>query len=349
MCSQARFMVWRRLAIVAISIAVLAPLVVAGSTAFPLSAIAGASETPRPQAEVEFELDREAFGRRSARIEREACEIRGGEYWPLPPGHPAADAEGRIVHCLLPGQVRRIKPPQRPEAGRSRALRLPRVQANPDVPTAPEGRQPARELRASRSFLPPHDFPPVDFAAYGIVAFPARAVPATEARHVMICEAYVATLPTPSDLPVPVEEQMVTVWPLDSEEIAARLQAESRDPASFNACPEAVRHYHLPTTLLAIRHALVDVGARDGPFLLAWSPSSDKGKEDALVLVADLSGLESYLSILGKFQQWREDIEHNPELWKDGWSIARLRIALRDWADRYGPAVLRLFIGGKAA
>ncbi len=45
-----------------------------------------------------------------------------------------------------------------------------------------------------------------------------------------------------------------------------------------------------------------------GPYLLAWSPSADKGKPDALVLVSDLSDITTYEQAQERFLAWSRDI-----------------------------------------
>jgi hypothetical protein len=195
-------------------------------------------------------------------------------------------------------------------------------------------------IRASRAFLGPHEFPPAQYAAYGILAFPALATAHTQPRHAFICQAYLASLPRSSDLSVPSEEQMVTVWPLDSNEMAARLASDGDGVPE--TCTAAVDHYHLLTALRDAEAAGADVSG-PGPFLLAWSPASDKGKPDALVLRADLSGVTTEQQAMEILRDWRRDIERDPGLWRDGWSIEEVKVKIRLWADKYGPAILALF------
>ncbi len=230
-----------------------------------------------------------------------------------------------------PGQM--AEPPSQPPATASPPATLPPT-------TAPDSAS-AAAPRASRSFFGPHSYPPEAFAAYGIVAFPARAVTATRERYVLACEAYVATLPTPGELTVARSAQMVTVWPVDEEAIAAEL-TERRDDG---VCGEAVDRYHLPTALEAMNQAAErrDLGNGDGPFLLAWAPARSKGQPDAPILIADLSTANSQADFMDRFRRWRSDIESKPELWRDGWSVESLRLVVRAWADRYGPAVLRFW------
>ena len=157
----------------------------------------------------------------------------------------------------------------------------------------------------TRAFLLPHDIPPEDFAAYGILAFPQKATPSTIRRHISICEAFVATLPSASLVSVPPKQQMVTVWPVDS---ASALEQIERHPPD---CKIAVDRYDLPTALTALKEARTEQRTflAEGPYLLAWAPSSTKGKKDALVLVADLSDARTDIDFLIRFRAWRDEIE----------------------------------------
>jgi hypothetical protein len=188
---------------------------------------------------------------------------------------------------------------------------------------------------ATSVFVAPHDYPPRDYGAYGIVAFPSAPTPGTRPRFIKVCEAYVATLPPATDSEVPFDQQMVTVWPVSTSELAQELSGLTELLDRNAGCEQAVDHYHFRSALTALRQS----GSRrsgNGPFLLGWSPASTKGKKDALVLVADLSNLETDEEFLARFQQWRDDIETNPEIFKDQWTVDRLRTAIRDWADRWG-------------
>lgn len=194
------------------------------------------------------------------------------------------------------------------------------------------------QVRTTRSFFGPHDIPPENFAAYGIVAFPQKATPATVRRHQSICEAFLATLPPVSASSAPISQQMVTVWPIDDAALAERLNK------GFEAiCKQAIDHYDLSTGLIALKEAQNQehyslYGA--GPYLLAWAPSSQKGQVGSIVLIADLSGATTQEQYLDYFQSWRRDIEQNPQLWPHGWSEAALLILVRNWADKWGTMIL---------
>ena len=80
-------------------------------------------------------------------------------------------------------------------------------------PATPEN----QDVRAARIFAGPTQYPPEDFAAYGILAFRARASLYDHDRHSMMCQAYASGLPHTTELSIPDSQQMVTVWPVDSE------------------------------------------------------------------------------------------------------------------------------------
>jgi hypothetical protein len=115
----------------------------------------------------------------------------------------------------------------------------------PIAPPLERAAPPPGIVLPTRAFLPPHDIPPEDFAAYGLVAFPQKATSSTLRRHFSICEAFVATLPPASLANVPPQQQMVTVWPVDSASVLLTLAVGRPD------CRVAVEHYDLPTALTA--------------------------------------------------------------------------------------------------
>jgi hypothetical protein len=189
--------------------------------------------------------------------------------------------------------------------------------------------------QATSVFVEPHDYPPREYGAYGIVAFPSAPTSNTRSRFIRVCEAYVATLPPAATATVPLDRQMVTVWPVSTPELAKKLSELTDVLARKNGCPEAVDHYDIQTAITAVRES----GSRrpgNGPFLLAWSPASTKGKKDALVLVADLSNLEADEEFLARFRRWRDDIETKPDIFKDHWTLDRLVATIQNWADHWG-------------
>jgi hypothetical protein len=198
-------------------------------------------------------------------------------------------------------------------------------------------------VRASRLFTGPDEYPPDKFAAYGILAFRSRASLHDRDRHLMICEAYIAGLPHSSELAlldIHLHDQMVTVWPVDSDSSAEKLNHMSRK----GTCEIAVESYGLTIARAALFHAERAGMAISGigPFLLAWSPSTDKGKPDALVLVADLSNVTTYRQAQEILLRWSRDIEQDPRLWRKGWDLERVRREIQLWVDAYGSSILTL-------
>jgi hypothetical protein len=156
----------------------------------------------------------------------------------------------------------------------------------------------------------------------------------------MTCEAYVSTLLFYREVQAPISKQMVTVWPIDSDYEATRINRRPRDAV----CADAVRDYGLLTAKEAMLDATKNGADIDGlgPFLLAWSPSEQKGKPDALVLVSDFSEVTTMDQAKSLFIQWSRDIEKNPELWDKGWNLSKLKTVIRLWADKYGERLLQL-------
>jgi hypothetical protein len=161
-------------------------------------------------------------------------------------------------------------------------------------------------------------------------------------RYLMICNAYIASLPSYREIPEPVSKQMVTVWPIETDSEADQINAMLHDD---RLCKEAVNSYGLVTALTAIsdaKRSQAELGGL-GPFLLAWSPSGQKGQPDALVLVSNLSNVTSFEQAKEIFLQWSHNIVENPELWEEGWNKEKLRAIIRLWADKYGPKILKIF------
>jgi hypothetical protein len=134
---------------------------------------------------------------------------------------------------------------------------------------------------------------------------------------------------------------MATVWPVDADRSSDEL---NRMPGT-GMCEIAVDHYGLATALQALKDAELAgmVASGIGPFLLAWSPSDDKGKADALVLVTDLSGVTTFRQAQELLLRWSRDIEADPSLWRNGWDLERVRLKVRLWVDDYGPRIMALF------
>lgn len=205
------------------------------------------------------------------------------------------------------------------------------------------------DLRASRSFAGPTQFPPSGFAGYGIVVFPTNPTSSQE-RFMMICRAYLAAISPIAALRrsrVPESAQMVTVMPVSTDELADELNA---DENSDDVCKEALSNYDLVRAQNAIKKAEDAADLTDGlqslsgrgPFLLAWSPGQSFGSDDVLVLAADLSNTSTPEQAISDMRTWRRDIEQDPNQWRRGWNIEGIRLLAQRWVDRRGDAIIKL-------
>jgi hypothetical protein len=171
------------------------------------------------------------------------------------------------------------------------------------------------------------------------VAFKTRPTTTDKSRYEMICDAYVSVLLHYTSVKVPLEQQMVTVWPIETDALATRINGAARE----KVCANAVPHYGLDIALEAIEAAKKSKALDDeGPFLLAWSPGAAKGQPDALVLVSDMSDVINNEQAKQIFTRWALDIQENPELWNSGWDQERVNLVIRLWADKWGAKILQL-------
>lgn len=273
------------------------------------------------------------------------------------PGEDAQPSEDAII--VTSQQQRTVRVLRFPDAGASNApenapaaqRRAPSSEvAGEESQEEGDSRGSANAVRASALFTGPGRYPPREFAAYGILAFPSGATPGSIDRYMAICQGYIAAVPAASSLTrtagVPLDRQMVTVWPLQDPRMADSLNASRVDG---DQCSSIVSSIDIVTSLQAIREASASVGearlSGPGPFLIAWSPGSSKGSADVPVLLDDLSNVINVSQASAIFDAWKRKIERNPELWSNGWSLARLRVTLRLLADKYGTAILDA-IGG---
>ena len=206
-------------------------------------------------------------------------------------------------------------------------------------------------LVPSRAFSGPANFPPTEFAGYGLFAFPAdpRSNPA---RFLMFCKAFATELVSVEEnlqAGIPKNRQMATFMPLNSQE---KAQQAERAPID-HSCKIAAENYGLAQAQQAIRDAnlaaktdgLGQLTGR-GPFLLAWSPGAEKGKKDAIVLAADLSNVESKEQAQDDLSRWRDDIQQNKDLWRRGWNLVILKTEVRRWIDGNTVTILKV-LGSK--
>jgi hypothetical protein len=153
----------------------------------------------------------------------------------------------------------------------------------------------------------------------------------------MLCTAYTSSLPSQDDVPddVPSRSRMVTIWPMDGK----LPDAARRTPD----CKTALDHYSLFSGQSAIRDASRQGQNMDGqgPFLIGWAPSGSRYLPDAVVLVVDMSGLRSQASFDEALMFWQRKVIEDPSMWQAGFSSERLRLAIRDFVDRYGTDIVQ--------
>jgi len=217
-------------------------------------------------------------------------------------------------------------------------------------PPAPVARRPTggdNRIYASRLFLGRDSFPPEAFAAYGILAFQTLSTSEDRQTYLAICEAFFGALLNSDDVAADISRQMVTVWPIDDRRRPDLIAGLNTTRAQEGSCENAVEYYDIQIARGAIgdaRQAGVDLSGR-GPFLLAWAPAGMKGHPDAVVLAADLGNVKTVADAKDVLRIWREDIEQDPDLWQDGFSLEKMRVKLRQIVNRYGDGLLK-FLGG---
>lgn len=204
------------------------------------------------------------------------------------------------------------------------------------------------DREATRIFAGPGDFPPENYGAYAIIAFKSGPLATDLERYIMICDAYRSSIPEAILSIVPEERQLVTVWPVSSDTIAAEINKQNDE----EKCSTSANNYGLATALQAIRHARVvdsdlaqDLARNRGPFLLAWSPASMKGQEDALILRLDLSNVDTPNQAKSRMEFWVQQIEMHPERWSNDWQHQTIREIVSELADSFGEEIISFFGG----
>ena len=197
--------------------------------------------------------------------------------------------------------------------------------------------------RVSRLFAGPRQYPPANFAAYGIIAFPEGVTSGSRDRYFAICEGFGASLLAAPALAVPLDQQMATIWPLDDDVHATTLNNLGSVPLT-GQCHDIINAIDVSRSNRAIADAqLADPGQRfnnAGPYMIAWSPSSAVGQDNVPILVWDLSAVTLAAHATEILRIWRQDIQQTPESWRSGLRMSeRVRLHLRLIADKYGPAI----------
>ena len=255
------------------------------------------------------------------------------------------DREGELLQPPAPSPVPSPAPSPVPAPTPAPIFELSPIRGL--EPAALEGEIPT-DVRASRAFSGPGQYPPRQFRAYGVVAFQSLASTESETnRYISLCKGFLAAIPASAALQeqgVPINEQMVTVWPLIEKQLANTLNQPLGKHDKY--CSRIVAATNLPVSHDAIHKAnkLSQKPALKGrgPYLIAWSPASKFGNPEATVLILNLSNVTTTEGAVAIFQDWADKIERNPDLWQAGWNINSLRLSLKLWADRWGADVLAI-------
>jgi hypothetical protein len=190
-----------------------------------------------------------------------------------------------------------------------------------------------KPLLPVRAYLRADQIPPSGAGAYGLVVLHSRPTAANRAKLTMVCKSFVAHFPRKETAKALLSDQMITVWPLDNP---------GAKKAKKDDCDYALDHYDLVASEAAISDAQRQRANFEGsgPYLVGWSPSKARGVPDELVLVVDMSADSSQAEIDSKFLFWKTKIIDDPSVWRNGFSIERLRVAIQIFADRYGQSIL---------
>ncbi len=192
---------------------------------------------------------------------------------------------------------------------------------------------------AARVFAGPGQVSPASYSGYGVFAIRSDTPPAEGDRLEMLCDAFVTALPDADAHDT--ATQMVTVWPVASSGHAEDLNSASGP----ERCENAVSHYGGVVGQQAISDSERTGWILDnvGPYLLAWSPPTDKGVDGATVLLVDLSGVTDPASARKIMRHWSEDVERNSTLWSQNrWNPEELSRVVNDWRGEFGPRSILL-------
>ncbi|WP_271025245.1 hypothetical protein [Rhizobium sp. RCAM05973] len=188
-------------------------------------------------------------------------------------------------------------------------------------------------LHPVRAYLRESEIPPTGVRAYGVVALKSRPTPANNAKLMMVCKSFIAHFDRSEVSNAPIADQMITIWPLDDPQAEGAIKDD---------CDYITQHYVLGAATTAIAYAEMQHVSLDGegPFLIGWSPADSRGKSDKLVLVVDMSDSTDQAMIDHDFDFWKDKIVRDPSNWRRGFSLERVRVAIRDFVNHYGSDIV---------
>jgi hypothetical protein len=192
----------------------------------------------------------------------------------------------------------------------------------------------AADLTPVREYLRAKDIPPPEAGAYGLIVLQSLPTSANAKKLAIVCQSFIAHFPRNDTALVPIKDRMVTIWPLNNPD---------DEKAKNDDCDFVLKTYDLNAAEAAVKDARVQHAVLDGegPYLVGWSPSNTRGQPDKVVLVIDMSADNSPELIDQKFLFWKNTIVKNPGLWRNGWSVESLRVAVKTFVDQYGDAIVK--------
>ncbi|RUU93105.1 hypothetical protein EOB59_04740 [Mesorhizobium sp. M7A.F.Ca.MR.176.00.0.0] len=199
----------------------------------------------------------------------------------------------------------------------------------------------SKGVKASRMFSGPGEYPPENFGAYGILAFPAKASEFDKDRHLKVCQAYLNSFVSAFNLDLPPAEQMVTVWPINDDNMSDKLNAGSKK----EDCEVVVSNFGLSMSTVAIDSARRAGWSPDGkgPFLIAWAPGKSIRDEKPIILYEDMSKFEEYGDFVAAMNAWKGEIQGDNDLFKPGWNLDNFKKKIRDVSNKYGKEIASAF------
>jgi hypothetical protein len=205
----------------------------------------------------------------------------------------------------------------------------------------PDNQPPAvadNSIIPTRTFLSESQIPPRRQVGYGIFALRAMANAEHDDRLEFACKAFLAALPEGGSIAATASKgRMPTIWPVSGVTLSGNL----------NDCDYLLNIYDLSVSLSAIqdaRNAGVSVRGR-GPFLIAWSQARGAAPQQGSTLVWDLSSASTMEDFNEAMLIWQEAVTSDPATWQNGFVMERVRLAVRDFSNRWGKTIMSTLPG----